>query len=91
METMKFYTTHQISERYQIHNLTVRRMIADGRLKAVKVGRHWRVSPVALRALERAGLPKMGRPPKPGNRDATGKPPGSQKASSTSQLERPKT
>jgi excisionase family DNA binding protein len=63
METMKFYSTTEVSERYKIHNLTVRRMIADGRLKAVKIGRHWRVSLDALKALERDGLPKMGRPP----------------------------
>lgn len=87
METMKFYTTHEISDRYKIHNLTVRRMIADGRLKAVKIGRHWRVSPDALKALERAGLPQMGRPP---GRKKTGKPPGNRekKAVSTSQLRR---
>lgn len=42
MET--YYTAEQISELLHIHVKTVQRYIREGRLRAVKIGKSWRVS-----------------------------------------------
>lgn len=39
-----YYTVEQISELLQMHPKTVQRYIREGRLRAVKVGKGWRVS-----------------------------------------------
>lgn len=40
----KYYTVEEISEMIKIHPKTVQRYIREGRLKANKVGKSWRVS-----------------------------------------------
>lgn len=39
-----YYTVEQISDLLQMHPKTVQRYIREGRLRAVKVGKSWRVS-----------------------------------------------
>jgi excisionase family DNA binding protein len=39
----KLLTVAQLAERWQVSERTVRRMIADGRIKAVRVGRSVRI------------------------------------------------
>ncbi len=40
----KYYTVEQISNLLQMHPKTVQRYIREGKLRAVKVGKSWRVS-----------------------------------------------
>ena len=40
----KYYTVDEISEMIKIHPKTVQRYIREGRLRATKVGKSWRVS-----------------------------------------------
>lgn len=40
----KYYTVDEIAEMIKIHPKTVQRYIREGRLKATKVGKSWRVS-----------------------------------------------
>jgi excisionase family DNA binding protein len=42
--TDKYYTVDEIAEMIKIHPKTVQRYIREGRLKAAKVGKSWRVS-----------------------------------------------
>lgn len=44
----KLYTTEQVAKLLQIHPLTVLKYIKAGRLKAVKLGRVYRVTETAL-------------------------------------------
>ncbi len=43
MET-KFYTVEQIAEMLNIHPKTIQRYIREGKLRATKIGKAWRVS-----------------------------------------------
>jgi excisionase family DNA binding protein len=54
--TERFLTINQTAELLGVHHGTVRRMIAKGRLRAVRVGRLWRVPGSALLELEQAAL-----------------------------------
>ena len=38
----KYYTTKQVQELFNVDRITVYRMLQDGRLKGVKIGKHWR-------------------------------------------------
>ncbi|GGO63481.1 helix-turn-helix domain-containing protein [Nonomuraea cavernae] len=58
---MEQYTVDQAAERLGLHVKTVRAYIRDGRLKAVKVGRRYRIARQELEAF--AGLPES---PEPG-------------------------
>lgn len=40
----KFYTIDQVAEILDMHHKTVRKFIKDGKLKANKVGKQWRIS-----------------------------------------------
>lgn len=50
-----FYTVRQISERHQVHEVSVRRWLREGRLRAVRLGRVVRVSAEELQRFEEAG------------------------------------
>ena len=52
-----FYTLEQVAEHLGLHVRTVRAYVRDGRLKAVRIGKQYRVSPADLAALTGA-LPK---------------------------------
>jgi excisionase family DNA binding protein len=47
MET--YYTPQEIAKQLKVNKLTVYRWIKEGRLKAVKIGRFWRVSETELK------------------------------------------
>ncbi len=49
MET--YYTPQEIAKQLKVNKLTVYRWIKEGRLKAVKIGRFWRVSETELKKL----------------------------------------
>lgn len=38
----KYYTTKQVQELFKVDRITVYRMLQDGRLKGVKIGKQWR-------------------------------------------------
>ena len=40
----KFYTVDQIAEILGMHHKTIRKFITEGKLKANKVGKQWRIS-----------------------------------------------
>lgn len=44
----KFYTIDQVAEILDIHHKTVRKFIKEGKLKANKVGKQWRISQIDL-------------------------------------------
>ena len=44
----KFLTTENICDKMQVKENTVRGWIKDGKLKALKVGRGWRIEPKDL-------------------------------------------
>ncbi|MFO1483870.1 MAG: helix-turn-helix domain-containing protein [Verrucomicrobiaceae bacterium] len=50
-----FYTVRQISQRHQVHEVSVRRWLREGRLRAVRLGRVVRVSAEELQRFEEAG------------------------------------
>ena len=56
----EFYTLEQIAERLDLHVRTVRAYVRDGRLKAVRIGKQYRVATADLEALTGA-LPKRTR------------------------------
>jgi len=40
----KFYTIDQIAEKLGVHHKTIRKFITEGKLRANKVGKQWRIS-----------------------------------------------
>lgn len=42
--TDKFYTIDQVAETIGVHHKTVRKFIAEGKLKAAKIGKQWRIT-----------------------------------------------
>ncbi|EQF23236.1 DNA binding, excisionase family domain protein [Clostridioides difficile CD160] len=40
----KFYTIDQVADALEMHHKTIRKFIKDGKLKANKVGKQWRIS-----------------------------------------------
>ena len=46
----KIYTAEQVAKLLQVHHLTVLKLIKQKKLKAVKVGRVYRISESALNA-----------------------------------------
>ena len=62
------YSVPQLSEILDLHPKTVRRFIHEGKIKAAKIGREWRVSKEDLQAYthsELAGKPTEPRPDTP--------------------------
>jgi len=45
---MEYYTIKQIADMFHVDYQVIRLLILDGHLKAVKVGRQWRISQVDL-------------------------------------------
>lgn len=41
---MRFYTIVEVAKLLKVHDRTVRRLIDDEKLKAVKIGTTWRIS-----------------------------------------------
>ena len=58
-----FYTVEQISELLQMHPKTVQRYIREGKLRAVKVGKGWRVSGHDLSVFTESVPPQGGEQP----------------------------
>lgn len=40
----KFYTIYEVAQLLELHHKTIRGFIADGRLKAIKAGKQWRIA-----------------------------------------------
>jgi excisionase family DNA binding protein len=60
---MKTYTVTQLSDILDLHPKTVRRFIHEGRIKATKIGREWRVRTEDLREYAHGEL--VGKPDEP--------------------------
>jgi excisionase family DNA binding protein len=45
---LSLYSVREVADRLGVHPETIRRLIHDGRLEAVRVGRALRVAPAAL-------------------------------------------
>jgi excisionase family DNA binding protein len=56
----EFYSLEQVAERLDLHVRTVRAYVRDGRLKAVRIGKQYRVATADLEALTGA-LPRRAR------------------------------
>ncbi len=50
------YTTEQVAKMLQLHHLTVLKYIKAGKLKAIKLGRVYRVTESALNSFLEKGL-----------------------------------
>lgn len=46
----KFYTINQVAEILDMHHKTIRNFITDGKLRASKVGKQWRISDEDLKS-----------------------------------------
>jgi excisionase family DNA binding protein len=56
-------TVTAVAEQLGLHVKTVRRHIAEGRIKAVRIGKHYRISEAALASLTAGdGEPRLGNP-----------------------------
>lgn len=44
MGKLKFYTISEVAELLKVHDRTIRRLIDNKKLKAVKIGTTWRIS-----------------------------------------------
>jgi excisionase family DNA binding protein len=49
--SQEFYSVEQVAERLGLHVRTVRNYVREGRLKAVRIGKQYRITPEALEAL----------------------------------------
>ena len=54
-ELERFYTTQDVADLFQTSRRTVQFWIREGKLKAVRIGREWRVEPAALREFTERG------------------------------------
>jgi excisionase family DNA binding protein len=61
--SQEFYSVEQVAERLGLHVRTVRNYVRDGRLKAVRIGKQYRIAREALETL-------TGRPPETFDRDS---------------------
>jgi excisionase family DNA binding protein len=59
----ELYSVEQVAERLGLHVRTVRHYVREGRLKAVRIGKQYRVAREALEAL--TGLPAAALDPEP--------------------------
>lgn len=50
-------TVDEVAKSLQLHPLTIRRWIAEGKLKAVKLGRSYRIHPDAFASLLKDARP----------------------------------
>jgi len=61
--TQELYSVEQVAERLGLHVRTVRGYVRDGRLRAVRIGKQYRIARADLEALTGATVP----PPEPEN------------------------
>ena len=54
------YSVEQVAERLGLHVRTIRSYVRDGRLKAVKIGKQYRIAPADLAALTGEAPPATG-------------------------------
>lgn len=47
----QFLTVAQAAKQLQIHPYTLRRYLREGKIRAVKISRHYRIAPSALREI----------------------------------------
>jgi excisionase family DNA binding protein len=59
----ELYSVEQVAERLGLHVRTVRQYVREGRLKAVRIGKQYRIAREALEAL--TGLPAAALDPEP--------------------------
>ena len=52
-ELKRFYTTQDVADLFQTSRRTVQFWIREGKLKAVRIGREWRVNPLHCGSLRR--------------------------------------
>jgi excisionase family DNA binding protein len=52
---MKYYSPEEIGEQFNVKPATVRKWIREGKLKAVKLGRLWRIPEEELQRFIKAG------------------------------------
>ncbi|MFB4315274.1 helix-turn-helix domain-containing protein [Actinomadura sp. 21ATH] len=55
--TERFYSVEQVAERLGLHVRTVRNYVRDGRLKAVRIGKQYRIAPEDLEAFTGRPVP----------------------------------
>ena len=72
MSNENFYTVEQISEMLQMHPKTIQRYIREGRLKAQKVGKSWRVTGHDLSLFVEGGKDQAPAEPYPGLQSIVG-------------------
>jgi excisionase family DNA binding protein len=51
----KFYTIYQVADQLEMSHKTIRNFISDGRLKASKVGKQWRIAEADLESFMNQG------------------------------------
>ncbi len=52
------YLTEEVAELIKFHPETVRRLVREGRIQAMKFGRDWRIPNSEVQRILREGLPK---------------------------------
>jgi len=60
-QELKTHTLDEIAEILHISRRTLYSYIKDGKLKAVKFGKYWRVSPEELESFLTRGVPRQAR------------------------------
>ena len=55
---MNYVSTKEIAEEFGINECTVRRMINDGKIKAIKLGRNWKITKEEFERLKEHGTKK---------------------------------
>lgn len=56
MVKSKLYTAPEVADMLRVNLKTIYRWIADDKLRAVKVGRTWRISSDTLKTIKKRGL-----------------------------------
>jgi len=51
------YTVADLAKRWQVHEVTLRRMLESGKLPGFKIGRSWRITAATVAAYEANALP----------------------------------
>lgn len=59
--TSAFYSVEQVAERLGLHVRTVRAYVRDGKLKAVRIGKQYRIAGADLEAFTGAAVPPTAR------------------------------
>jgi len=59
--TSEFYSVEQVAERLGLHVRTVRAYVRDGKLKAVRIGKQYRITRADLEAFTGGAVPQTAR------------------------------